>query len=849
MATQPTNTIEVFCSYSHRDEDLREELDKHIKILERRGVIAVWHDRKIGAGKEWKGEIDKHLESADVILLLISADFIASDFCYGIEMTRALERHDAGEACVIPVFIRPVNWKDAPFGKLQALPTDAKPVTSWENRDEAFVIVSEGIQRAVETLIANRRSNTATPAGTIKRPASPFIPRSPVFGFVRRRDTEGRDIVERLKEELAPGKNNLVTLSGPGGIGKTTLAAEATRSLEREFGSRVVWSSAEKRADFTLHTLLDDISTQTGHADLRTLAPEAKEAEVRTLVADAPTIVALDNCETITTAEQKRIEEWLAATECSALFTSRPRIGATLNIHVNAMSRKEAQEFLQKLVAQTQDAGIFSDEIRGRIYDTAEANPFVMQWVVAQIDDAAQEPRTVLEELARGKGDAAQRVFDRSFNLPRLGDDGRATLLALSLFVPSASRRALAEVAGFDKDEGRVNEAIKNLRALWLIKGIDENSRFTIEGLTRSLTGARLSGDTRADEFRRRFVTYFLSYAQAHAKPTPEDFAELESEKDNILSAMDVAFSREDWSSVIELMGAINLDGVNGLLTVHGYWDEAIRCGEQALKAAHNLQNEAAIARFAHNMAIIFQQRGELDEALRLYNESLGINKSLGDQMSIAITLHELGRLAQAQGELEEARRLYSESLEIKKRLGNQSGIASTLHQLAMFAQAQGELEEARRLYSESLEINERLGNQSGIASTLHQLATLAQAQGELKEARRLYNESLEIKKRLGNQSGIAVTLHQLAMFAQAQGELEEARRLYNESLDIERRLGNRDGIAISLWQLGLFAAQKGNRTEAARLLRESISIFEKLKSPNAEKVRRMLTELEDEAS
>jgi hypothetical protein len=206
------------------------------------------------------------------------------------------------------------------------------------------------------------------------------------------------------------------------------------------------------------------------------------------------------------------------------------------------MSREEAQEYLDRVIAQTQDAQIFSDEVRQRIYGTAEANPYVMQWVVAQID-AAQEPDTVLEELSQGGGDAAERVFDRSFNLPQLGDDGRATLLALSLFVPSGSRVALAEVAGFGSDLSRINEAVKNLRALWLIKVLDDNRRFTIEGLTRSLARARLSKDARAAEFRQRFVAHFLSYTEAHAQPTPEDYNALEAEKDNVLNAMDVAFS------------------------------------------------------------------------------------------------------------------------------------------------------------------------------------------------------------------------------------------------------------------------------------------------------------------
>jgi hypothetical protein len=104
-------------------------LETHLALLRHEGVIASWHDRKIVAGQEWKGQIDRHLDEADIILLLVSADFLASDYCYEIEMQRALARHQAGEACVIPVIIRAVDWNSAPFANLQALPKDAKPVS------------------------------------------------------------------------------------------------------------------------------------------------------------------------------------------------------------------------------------------------------------------------------------------------------------------------------------------------------------------------------------------------------------------------------------------------------------------------------------------------------------------------------------------------------------------------------------------------------------------------------------------------------------------------------------------------------------------------------------------------
>ncbi|HEY9624196.1 MAG TPA: GUN4 domain-containing protein [Crinalium sp.] len=151
--------LKVFFSYSHKDEALRDALANHLKILEYQKLVSSWHDRKILPGDEWDHQINTNLENADVILLLISSDFIASKYCWEIEIARAMELHEAGKACVIPVVLRPVNWAIAPFGKLQALPKNAEPVESkvWFSRDEAFNNITQGIQSAAQRLIELRR--------------------------------------------------------------------------------------------------------------------------------------------------------------------------------------------------------------------------------------------------------------------------------------------------------------------------------------------------------------------------------------------------------------------------------------------------------------------------------------------------------------------------------------------------------------------------------------------------------------------------------------------------------------------------------------------------------------------
>ena len=141
----------VFVSYSSRDESLRKELDTHLALLKREGVLETWTFRQIDAGDDWRARIDAQMEAADIILLLVSADFIASDYCWNVEMKRALQRHREGEARVVPIIIRECDWTSAPFAGIQAVPSGAKPVASWRPRDKAWANVVDAVRRLATT--------------------------------------------------------------------------------------------------------------------------------------------------------------------------------------------------------------------------------------------------------------------------------------------------------------------------------------------------------------------------------------------------------------------------------------------------------------------------------------------------------------------------------------------------------------------------------------------------------------------------------------------------------------------------------------------------------------------------
>src|SRR5260221_4463327 len=199
MTSKPTKVIEVFFSYAHKDERLRNELEKHLAILKRNGYITIWHDRRIAPGKVWGFEINTNLTKANIILLLISPDFMASDYCESVEVKQALKRHEAGECHVIPVILRPVSWKDTAFGTLQALPTNGKPVTEWSNRDKAFLDITEGIRNVVQELSAYTLVETSEnpPPLAIQQASLSILPLSQVEKKVEQAPSTAGEMVNK----------------------------------------------------------------------------------------------------------------------------------------------------------------------------------------------------------------------------------------------------------------------------------------------------------------------------------------------------------------------------------------------------------------------------------------------------------------------------------------------------------------------------------------------------------------------------------------------------------------------------------------------------------------------------
>lgn len=691
----------------------------------------------------------------------------------------------------VPLMIE-VSWEVS--GK-----EEIKHVSLYQGRTETIAVpVNRVVIRTaagdVYKLTESHEVNVFDDVEPSVTPALDRIPREPLIGFVPRRSRNGQDLLEDLKRELTRSGNRVVQICGPGGTGKTTLAAQVARELIPTAEKNVLWLTAEGRSDFSLNTLLNEIAVQLGYPDMRSLGLRDKPRELKSLLRRMPSLIFIDNFEVPDPREQVRCFNFLKSSEGVSVIITRKQLEGPATYLVELMSSDEAIDFLLRL-QRLREKNLFGDVGPERIASVCNYNPLAMRLFVAQLA-FTENADLALREVATLEGDPVTRVFDRSYNLPQLGDDGRTTLGALALFVPNASRAALSVVAGSGEDPDRLDLPLSALRQLELIGVTSDNGRLMVEGFVRDLLNQRIDKDK--ESLSGRFVDYFLTYAEQHRGATPEDYDALEAEFENLLDAMDLAGDLKRSAELIRISIAMSR-----FFDVRGYWDESLKRSGQALKMARATKQTQMVPAINQTIGIIYLRRRQLTKAETAYRAVLRAYSKADYGAGIATTLRQLGSIAADRSRWKEAEQLYLQALEISRKLNLTAGIADNLHNLAIIAQEQGDLEQARRRYQESLELT---GDQGNVAISLHQLGVIAHEKGELSEAREYFEQSLAIKRRLGDRNGTGDTLHQLGLLLQDLKLTDQAQRCLSEALAIFEQLGSRSAEEVRtdlsfLWQ------------------------------------------------
>jgi tetratricopeptide (TPR) repeat protein len=824
MNAEPTgpgeNAIEIFYSYAHEDEDLRKELEKHLVSLQRQGIIAAWHDRLISAGTEWEHEIDSHLNTAGIILLLISASFIASKYCYSIEMKRALERHETKEARVIPIILRPVYWKNMPFGKLQVLPTEGKPVDSsqWHNRDEAFANIVEGIHKVIEELTpvqtGNRESakaSTATQATqtTTPKPSQPAwnIPfeRNPYF-------TGREDILTNLHDALNKDKTAALTqaISGLGGIGKTQTAIEYAYR-HRDKYSYVFWVRSETREQL--------ISNFVAIADLLNLSE--KDAQDQGIIVDAVKmwlaantgwLLILDNADDLAMAK-----EFIPPPgKGHVLLTTRAQIMGRLaqRVEIEEMELEEGALFLlRRANIIGPDAPIEKssprDVVKAKdIVQAVDGLPLALDQAAAYIEETEcglagylnryQTQGTILlqhrGDLISDHPDPVATTWKLSFRKVEQANSAAADLLRLCSFLsPDAIPEEIitdgADDLGPDlqlvaSEPVKLDSAIKELRKYSLVRRDPEAQTLTVHRLVQAVLKDEMNEETQ-HQWAERTV-------RAVNSAFPDVEYETWSECERLLPHARVCAELiEQWKMTFpEAARLLNRTG--------WYLRERIQYAEAEplLQKSLALPEHPYLASSLNNLALLYQAQGKYGQAEPLLKRALVIDEKVygTEHREVAADLNNLASLYFAQGKYGQAEPLLQRALAIWEKVldPEHPDVATSLNNLALLYQAQGKYGQAESLLQRALAIWEKtLGPEHYfVAVNLNNLAMLYHDQGKYEQAELLFKRALAIDEKVYGfeHPDVAMDLENYAYLLRETNREDEATKLEERALAIRTR-------------------------------------------------------------
>jgi tetratricopeptide (TPR) repeat protein len=813
MEASHVSGVDVFYSYAHKDEPLREALEKHLALLQHQGYIHQWHDRCIRAGTDWAQAIDTHLNTASLILLLISADFLASPYCYHIEMKRALERHHQREARVIPIIVRPVDWQTSPFAELQALPKNSKPITKWKNRDEAFQDIAKGLRAAIDEM-------RTVPAGgqhTLSLPSTLSIHwnvpyhRNPFF-------TNREKILEGLYRALHTTATTTTiprALSGMSGVGKTQAVVEYAYRYQHQY-QYCFWLSSD-----THETLLTDVMNLADQLHL----PERHAQDYQMILRGVKRwlqdhqgwLLIFDNADNLAILRdflpQQAKGHIVLTTRAYALG------GLAQRVEVEHMGPEEGALFLLRRAGLLTSEGALSDAPPSDVMaakafcELVGGLPLALDQAGAYIEEVScsvQEYMALFRvrqaELLKRRGGAASdhpeslaTTFALSLHKVQQANLASADLLrVLSFLQPDELPEELLTLGAAElgpvlqpvvADPLHYHEALKELFRFSLVHRDSATKTLTLHRLTQAVVKDTLS-ESEQREWARRVVLMLC-----RVFPNPRYYTN---------------------------------------------WDLCQRCLPQAEVAVALIRQwhfaDAELAQLLTRLGYYLKRRGRYEEAERLYQHALELgSQAVGEEHPVyAETLFRLGDLLHMRGSYAEAELHYQHALKIREQvLGpDHPDVALSLHNRALLDDELGKKpSDVEALYLRALAIWEHaLGpRHPDVAEGLNNLASLYQKQGRLAEAEALLQRALLIRKEaFGEESpDLLLSMGALAELYLAQGDDEHAETLLRDGLAMcERVLGEaHPHRARFLSDLRELALHRHQYAEAERYVHQTMAI------------------------
>ncbi|WP_376797109.1 FxSxx-COOH system tetratricopeptide repeat protein [Thermogemmatispora sp.] len=870
--------VKVFLAYTFKDEAARNELMNHLYQLRWQGLIADWEERATGQGLSWQGsgEISPALERAQLILLLVSPDFVHSAYCYSAELKAALQRHEAGLARVIPVLVRPTEREDTPLAELAVLPTNGVAISAWEDREAAWEQVVAELRAWLSAVAAVDPPHSSpgslrlppvpiASGGGAKRVASSaplssswLVPyrRNPIF-------TGRASLLTYLHDIPISNKASAVTppqvVSGPAGSGKTQLALEYAYRYGQEYEA-VLWVNAASR-----QLLIHELTRVAEALELpeRTLPNQYLVAlAVRRWLEKTPGwLLILDNV-----ADSEVVRDLLpvGARGHLILLARQPlALPAALQVRLPALEAEEAALLLLRAAglvsaqASLEEAPPAEATRAGEVVAAFAAHPLALVLAGAYIDTEQCSLSSYLNlykqaclELRRGGWSATHQVD--SFSEPL------AAALHISLSRAERTSRSAVELlrlcAFLQPDHiplkmlisggGELEESLRQLlmEDFDLLKLIHNLRRFALvdysqralvlHRLVSAFVRQRLSRESRllwAEQTIRLLESACLSETSS---PTVLYRAYLP----HLLTC---ARWIEEWQ--------LTSPDAARLLEQTGYYLQrsvAYREAEPLLRRALAIREQQLgpahpeLSASLYNLALFYEEQGRPSEAEALYRRVVAIEErqSGSDRQGLTRALYRLALLYRDRRDFERAETLFLQVLESwQQELAPEHPLLATLYnELATLYRAQGRYEQAELLYQRALHMREQLlgRDHPAVAQTLSALASLYHVQQRYEEAERCYLQAVAIDESLplSEQLDLATTLNNLALLYRETGRYGQAELLYQRALALYRQLvGDEHPYTAScLENLAMLYHDHGEYERAEPLYQSALQIRER---------------------